>query len=137
MQSALRPFLLACLLATGFLAGQLLVYEPFVVPRLATWSSVPFVWWLASIAPAFAVCVWAALSLQSVRSKAAFSSLGALLVVTMQFAAGTYFRAGHVKVVEGGLLHVGVQLVLVAALILASVGAVAILLTVYRRARAG
>ena len=53
-----------------------------------------------------------------------FCMLGALVVTSLQWLAGLLNEPGHHKVVEGGIVHFGVQFLVLSLLLLACVGTI-------------
>ena len=123
-QEMTRAILLALLLGATFVGTQELFYDPFIVPRLARWQQVPLLWWGAAFVPEVGVAVVAALLAQRAREWVVFCMLGALVVTSLQWLAGLLNEPGHHKVVEGGIVHFGVQFLVLSILLLACVGTI-------------
>src|SRR2546422_11647919 len=119
-----RPFVLALLLGVAFVSTQELFYEPVIVPRLAGWHQVPLLWWVAALAPEAAVCLVAALLARRAREWLAFCILGALVITSLQWLAGLLNQPGHLKVIEGGVVHFAFQFLVLSLLPLGCVRAV-------------
>ncbi len=119
-----RPIVLALLLGVAFVSSQELVYEPFIVPRLAGWHHVPLLWWVAALAPEAAVCLLAALLARRAQEWFTFCILGALVVTSLQWVAGVLDQPGHLKVIEGGILYFAFQFLVLSVLLLGCVAAV-------------
>src|SRR5881409_2732557 len=119
-----RPLILALSLGAAFVTTQEVFYEPFIVPRLAGWHQVPLLWWAAAFAPEAGVCVAAALLARRARDWLAFCILGALVVTSLQWLAGLLNAPGHLKVIEGGIVHFGLQFLGLSILLFGCVGTV-------------
>lgn len=119
-----RLILFPFLLGVAFVLSQELLYEPFVVPRLAGWQEVPTLWWVLILTPEAAVCVAAALMARSGKEWVLFCVTGALVVTTLQWLAATLNQPGHLKVAEGGPVHFVLQFLILSVLLFGVVAAI-------------
>lgn len=137
MAQSLPPLLFALLLGGSFWASQALIYEPFIVPTLSTSNAVPLAWWAAVLAPEIIVCVIATMTFRQITQGVLFCLLGGLVITASQFLAGLLNQPGHLKAIEGGLLHFGVQLFVVTLLVATVVSLTALVRLGVQRGRAG
>lgn len=124
MTMTTRLTALVLLLGVSVVLSQELYYEPLVVPRLAEWKEVPVLWWVAAFAPEFAASVAAALLSRSTKEWLLFCLLGGLLVTTLKWGAGVFNQPGHIKAIEGGIVHFALQFLSLTVLLFGAVGAV-------------
>ena len=117
-----RLAVLMFLLGLSFVLTQEFFYEPYIVPRLAEWNEVPYLWWVGAFAPEFAVCVAAGLVSRSTKEWLVFCLLGGLVITTLQWVAGLLNQPGHFKAVEGGIAHFAHQYAILTTLLLGVVG---------------
>ena len=85
MTARLIIFLLLFIVA--LISAQFLIYEPFIVPRLPTWKTVPIQWWLAMYSPLLLVCIVFAISCQSVIEWLLFCLLGVITEILLSLVA--------------------------------------------------
>jgi hypothetical protein len=128
--------LFACILATATLASQKLIYEPFVVPQLASWQAIPWSWWFTIFAPEFAVCAAAVAWARGINEVLLFCLFGALLVEALLWIADLLNQPGHYKTIEGGAMQFIVHYIVVAVLLLIISGSLFLLRMGWRRVRA-
>ena len=119
-----RLTVLVLLLGTAFVLSQELFYEPFIVPRLGEWKEVPVLWWIAAFAADLAVCVIAALVARSNREWLLFCLLGALFLTIIQWIQGFLNQPGHLKTIEGGIIHFVMQFLILSVLLTGTVALV-------------
>ena len=117
-----RLTVLVFLLGLSFVLSQELLYEPYIVPRLATWNEVPYLLWVGTLAPEFAVCVAAALISRSTKEWLSFCFLGGLVITALQWVAGLLNQPGHIKAIEGGIVNFVLQYAILTVLLLITVG---------------
>jgi hypothetical protein len=127
---------LACILAVATLVSQKLVYEPFLVPQLASWQAIPWSWWIAIFAPELAVCAAAVAFARGINEVLWFCLLGALLVEGLLWIADLLSQPGHYKTIEGGPIQFVVHYLVVAVLLLIISGSLFLLRMGWRRVRA-
>jgi hypothetical protein len=116
-----RAIVMAFLLGVAFVLGQTLIYEPYIVPRLGTWHEVPWQWWLAALAPEFAVILAASWIIRGFSQAAVFCVSGALCVVSLQWIAGSLSMPSTAKLIEGGFVHFAIQFLALTVLVSAAV----------------
>jgi hypothetical protein len=136
MRALLRPTLFACLLGVAFVVTQKLVYEPFVVPRLAQWQEIPWQWWLAISLPELAICLASALVARNLYEIAGFAVVGAILVACLQWLANVLNQPGHFKTIEGGPVHFAIHALVLTVLLFTVVGSFYALRLGWHRVRA-
>lgn len=137
MNRIVRPLLLSVLLVLAFWAGQKLVYEPLIVPKLGLWLEIPTLWLLATFAPEAIVCVLAVWKLRGLAETTLFCILGGAGITSSQFLAGLLQQQGSYKTSEGGIMHISIQLFIVVALLTAFMCALSLIRIGINRARAG
>ena len=137
MRKNLRPVLLALALGIAFVLSQQFIYRPWVVPQLATWQSVPMYVWCIVFMPEVAVCIGAIYWLRTAISLTIFCILGALVISSCQFASGLLNQPAHHKAIEGGLLQVSVQFIVIALLLAIVIGVCTVVRLGVIHARAG
>lgn len=122
MRPILRHVVLALVLGIAFVLSQRFIYQPWVVPQLATWQSVPMYVWCIVFAPEVAVCFGAIYWLRTAVSLTVFCILGALVISSCQFASGLLNQPAYHKAIEGGLRQFGVQFVVITLLLAIVIG---------------
>lgn len=137
MRSILRPVLLALALGIAFVLSEQFVYQPWVVPQLATWQSVPMYVWCMVFTPEIAVCIGAIYWLRTAVSLTVFCIVGALVISSSQFASGLLNQPAHHKAIEGGLLQFGFQFVVIALLLAIVIGVCTVVRLGVTHVRAG
>src|SRR5438046_2061253 len=104
MPTVPRAAVFACVLAAASLVSQKLVYEPFVVPQLASWQAIPWPWWFAIFGPEFVVCAAVVAWARGITDVLLFCLFGALFVEGLLWIAELLNQPGHYKTIEGGPL---------------------------------
>lgn len=124
--------ILVSLLVLSYFGSQKFFYEPFVVPRLATWQEVPFIYWVISFIPALIICAIAALKCRSSKEWILFCLLGGLALTSFLWILGYLNQPGTHKVIEGGIYHFMFQYFILTVLLFIAVGVFRLIKYVFR-----
>jgi hypothetical protein len=92
-----RAFAFALLLVLSMNISPRFIYEPWVVPHLAQFQSVPVLWWVVVYLPQFLVCCLAGLVLRHWSEAAVFSCVGALLLTCVALYLQSEHRPGYIN----------------------------------------
>ncbi len=123
-----RILLLIFCFQISFLLVREIIYNIFLVPRLASWQELNILWEIVIWAPMFAVCVTAGVLAQKTKEWLLFCLLSSLTLTTLLWVEGVLNQPSNINAAEGGPIHFFLHFFIGFLLTFVSVGAVRLFL---------